>query len=214
MSLMKKVDFFKDLEIFKEWSKVSVTKISYLFSEVDFSRNQVVFREGQEAKFIYVVSEGEFESVKEFKLYQTSTQEKEVEDAKSIFRGRSVPNLMKNKQPPSQKSFLRKSKNDGWFFLVFGLGAFIADEDAFLKKKAYSSSVKWISDQAKLFYVESEIFIKRLKSTRKRYFNFAKSICLDSKFDTYETFGKIAVGKEIEVLEKIWVEEDFFDCCK
>ena len=55
-----------------------------------------------------MVYEGEFESVKQFKIYHSSLLEKESETSKSILKGKSVPNLVANKQQKSQKSYLRK----------------------------------------------------------------------------------------------------------
>jgi hypothetical protein len=61
LNIKNKTDFFKGLEVFKDWTKTAVTKISYLFKEISFLRNQVVYERNTPSTFVYIVKEGEFE---------------------------------------------------------------------------------------------------------------------------------------------------------
>jgi len=60
-NIQKKVDFFKSLPFLHRWTKNQIRKIVYSFNEYYFQRNQTVFHQGDQAQFIYIVKDGEFE---------------------------------------------------------------------------------------------------------------------------------------------------------
>ena len=63
--LNEKIDFFKSLPIFSGWTRASVAKLTYFFTEKEFKRNHFVYKEGDIRNCCFVVNEGEFESTKE-----------------------------------------------------------------------------------------------------------------------------------------------------
>lgn len=62
--LNKKIDFFKSLPIFQDWTRISVGKITYFFIEKHLKRNFRVYSEGDPTDSIYIVIDGEFEANK------------------------------------------------------------------------------------------------------------------------------------------------------
>lgn len=62
--LNEKIDFFKSLPVFSDWTRISVAKLTYFFYEKEFKRNHVVFQEGDPSRFCFIVIEGEFEATK------------------------------------------------------------------------------------------------------------------------------------------------------
>ena len=58
----KKIDFLKNLPIFKMWTKNQIFKMTYFFSEFKYGINQAVFTQGDPADFIYIIKEGVFEA--------------------------------------------------------------------------------------------------------------------------------------------------------
>ena len=54
------VNFLKSLPIFAGFTKGSLTKLTYNFKEKEFTKGQVVYREGDPINEVYLVTEGEF----------------------------------------------------------------------------------------------------------------------------------------------------------
>ena len=79
--LEEKVKFFKELPLFRTWTKESLVKVSYFFKEQKFWRNHIVFKQGEDWEYIYIVLKGEFESTKMVKLKTHKEKElKFIED--------------------------------------------------------------------------------------------------------------------------------------
>ena len=45
-NLINKIDFFKDLALFKYWTRGAVAKLTYYFQEKKFLRNHMLYKEG------------------------------------------------------------------------------------------------------------------------------------------------------------------------
>ena len=69
------VEFLHELPFFKVWTRTALSKLYYSFEQRNLQRNQVLFRENQEADTVYIVQTGEFEVTKRFKR----EHEKEVD---------------------------------------------------------------------------------------------------------------------------------------
>lgn len=59
--LEEKVNLLHSVSIFSSWTKRALEKLSYFFKSSKFVRKQVVYREGDNADWIFVVKSGEFE---------------------------------------------------------------------------------------------------------------------------------------------------------
>ena len=62
---------------FKNLSKSALAKLSYFFQRKTYLRNQLVFKEGEDCKFVYIVYKGEFEVVKSVNQFERYEQTKE-----------------------------------------------------------------------------------------------------------------------------------------
>ena len=61
------VDFLKNMPQFKHWSKNALSKLTYYFERIQYLRNQIVFKEGDQCLKVYIVFDGEFEVQKKMK---------------------------------------------------------------------------------------------------------------------------------------------------
>ena len=55
----------QNTQIFTDWPKRKLEKMTYYFSPFDYKRKQVVFNGGDRPEFVYIVYKGEFELMKE-----------------------------------------------------------------------------------------------------------------------------------------------------
>ena len=63
-----KIRFLRSLSYFKSWSKSALIKISMYFQPLTVTRNQCLFLEGNEAKELFFIKEGEFMITKKLQL--------------------------------------------------------------------------------------------------------------------------------------------------
>ena len=61
ISLNEKIDLLKTVEVFQNWSRTGLSKITYYLKERQYQRNYFVCKEGEEAENVYLISSGEFE---------------------------------------------------------------------------------------------------------------------------------------------------------
>ena len=59
--LAEKVNYLKDVPFLKNVTKTKLSKLTYFFEEISFCRGQIVYNEGEEWKYVYIIKEGEFE---------------------------------------------------------------------------------------------------------------------------------------------------------
>jgi hypothetical protein len=59
--LEEKTKFIQSIPFFQNWTVLTLSKFSYFFKEEEFSRNQFVFKMGDDLDSIYVVRKGDFE---------------------------------------------------------------------------------------------------------------------------------------------------------
>lgn len=62
------VNFLQNLPLFKDWTKGTLTKLSYYFKEYSYIRKQTVYKEGSSADAVYFIRNGEFKIVKILKF--------------------------------------------------------------------------------------------------------------------------------------------------
>ncbi len=63
-NLNKSIDFLKNLPPFRNWTKNALSRLTYYMHRKIYLRNQIVYKEGSECTFAYVVLDGEFEITK------------------------------------------------------------------------------------------------------------------------------------------------------
>lgn len=58
--LSKKVEFLSNLPFLRNWTKVSLFKLTYFFNERSYKFNQLVYKEGSPATEVFIIKSGEF----------------------------------------------------------------------------------------------------------------------------------------------------------
>jgi CRP-like cAMP-binding protein len=74
-AMNKMIDFLKAMPHFKGWTKNALSKLSYFFQKMTYLRNQVVFKEGEICKYVFIVYKGEFEVIKKMRPEQERDKE-------------------------------------------------------------------------------------------------------------------------------------------
>ena len=77
------------------------------------------------------------------------------------------------------------SKNNILFITVYGEKWLIGDEDLFAERESYSTTVRCVSTKGKLYWIDNTDLLNLIKP----------------KNNSYTTFGKGALSKDMEVLK-------------
>ncbi|CAD8073786.1 unnamed protein product [Paramecium primaurelia] len=62
------IEFMKESQIFYRMSKRTIASFINFFTLVYFRKNQIIYREGEQADYVYMIREGEFELSKQFDI--------------------------------------------------------------------------------------------------------------------------------------------------
>ena len=74
----------------------------------------------------------------------------------------------------------------------------IGDEDAFSERKYYSTTIRWASTKGRVYYINNKDLHNIIQN---------KSI-------SYELFGKEALSKDVEILKKLNIKDEFLNKSK
>lgn len=164
--LNKLVDFLKSVPTFKHWSKSALLKLTYFFKKKSFIRNQVVYKEGDNSKFLYVIKEGEFEISKKMR------PEKDSDLDLQMFLG---PRRKEDKRSDKVENVL--GKGDIYYphkVLVLGKGNIFGEEDAVVSR-LHTTSVRCISMEGELLCISLQDFNQRVKTNDESWQNIKRS---------------------------------------
>ena len=128
------VKFLRKFNIFKNWSRNTVVKISYFFKEREYTRKGVVFREGDPAEEVFFVKEGEIEI------------------------GKSV----KSQQDPKAPHFRVVTPNHNANIAIIGSGEIVGEE--ILSSLFYTYTCKVYSQSATLLVMSKKDFIEQIRN--------------------------------------------------
>jgi CRP-like cAMP-binding protein len=136
--LKEKVDFLRSLPLFQRWANKRLIKTSYAFDVRTHTRNHFLFKEGDPTDFIYIVKEGEFQLLKNYKVSKTVMMIKKI---------RNSP-VVKHKTKQIQMSIAAKGQMLG--------------EDDFINDQPHSNSCKCLSEEGVLLEISVKDFKKRI----------------------------------------------------
>jgi hypothetical protein len=71
---LSRITLLKGVPFFSKWTKTTLAKFSYYLKRVQLFRNQVLYKEGEPCKSIYIVISGEFEVRKKIKGFYERIQ--------------------------------------------------------------------------------------------------------------------------------------------
>lgn len=147
-----KVNFVKKIPIFSKLTRTFLTKLSYSLKPLNVTRDCYLFREGDPADKVFIVKEGEF--IKTKKLFSSGKQSENIEA------------ILENPQRAcklNNKFFAKNSVKqiDKHTLGFIGPGNLIGEEDV-IGSAEYTTTVKCISQEAELIYINKDDF-ERLK---------------------------------------------------
>ncbi|CDW78470.1 UNKNOWN [Stylonychia lemnae] len=143
------IDFLKNLQCFKSWTRNSVGKFSYFLSKQKFKRGQIVYKEGQVSDKVFIVKKGEFELQRKMKKDLTDAATDIVElMGKKILKS----NILARKLPEI------KDVPSNMRLTIFGIGCILGEEDI-LNRQTYSCSLKCHSLNGTLFVLKKQEFL-------------------------------------------------------
>ncbi|CAI2382238.1 unnamed protein product [Moneuplotes crassus] len=208
--LNKKIDFFKSLPIFQDWTRIAVGKLTYFFIEKEYLRNFKVYSEGDKTEYIYIVLEGEFEANKLVTIGKKRSPEdnfihEHISDKRQKPIAKIHKELIQNYAGSLSNSSSEASldinnpikENNGTENMfcpeLFCRGSLIGDEDIYAERDFHTATVKCTSNRGKLFAILKSELIPRLQE----------------KADSWELFGANALNKEIKLLKNVCTKETF-----
>jgi CRP-like cAMP-binding protein len=72
-SQMESVLFLQSLPMFSNYTRDTIRKLLFFFKEIDYQRNQIVYREGDTSASVFIVRSGEFKFVKRMVVSKANT---------------------------------------------------------------------------------------------------------------------------------------------
>ncbi|CAG9329582.1 unnamed protein product [Blepharisma stoltei] len=132
------VNFLHALPIFNKSTKGTLSKLTYNFKEKNYIKNQVVYREGEDADSVYLIRQGEFA------FYKRITVE----------RGLS--------RYPKEIKSLNKDYSHQSQISILGVGELFGEEDV-LNNNVRSSTCICISPSALALQIGKNDFLKRIR---------------------------------------------------
>ena len=146
--LNEKVDFLKELDIFKHWSRLAVKKVSSIFEKRNFRKGNVIYKEHDIATEIFIVSDGEFKFTQRFVLGTDAELEGEHEFGANVWVRK---NTLKKSMRTRDLQVVIKQKGD-----IFGYN------EIFQKKGTREFTCTCSSPDGELYVINEKEFSKRL----------------------------------------------------
>eukprot|EP00347_Sterkiella_histriomuscorum_P003283 403364882 len=167
-NIQKTVDFLKNMPQFKNWTKNSLSKLSYFFQKKQYSRSHTVYKEGETCANVYIVFEGEFEIIKKKFEYDMIQQNKNYNQYLGPQQNLQEYND-ENEESPQKRtasfSLPRQDQNYTQKILLLGRGDMIGEEDA-INQRDYTCTVKCNSLNGTLLAIKIQDFYQRIKTNQ------------------------------------------------
>ncbi|CDW89498.1 UNKNOWN [Stylonychia lemnae] len=129
----EKIQFLRSLPYFNQLTKTSLGKLTYQFTDIKTIKNQVLYREGEPADYVYIVKDGQFEVTRKEKIRE-NYQENAKQILENPLRSMKVNNtkgLITSKAMKCHKIYLYRLEK----------GNLIGDEDLIQQSEFYQTSV-------------------------------------------------------------------------
>eukprot|EP00347_Sterkiella_histriomuscorum_P019194 403342576 len=178
--MQKIIDFLHQLPFFRVWTKTSLSKLHYSFEEKAFTRNQVVYREGDESSMVYIIKSGEFEVTKKFMKQETQeidvqkflgprSEQQTIDNTKSNEKDKDK-NGRDNSQQKAKKSIQssniqlasRLRNTETFKILLLGPGQMFGEDDV-VHERPYTQTIICRSNTGIVFAMKSQEFFRKLK---------------------------------------------------
>lgn len=153
--IIEKIEFIRNMDAFKNWTKIAVQKLSYFFKSQNYRKGNVVYKESDPASDIYIIKEGEFVFTQKFEV---KAGEKNEGDSFGKLT-KKVPKILFRKK---QLKIVVKQKGEifGYNEIMDGLGVreftctclsptgelLVISDKNFAKKIVRPETIKFIED--------------------------------------------------------------------
>lgn len=192
-NLYKFIDFLRQMPHFRQWKKNALSRLTYYMPRATYMRNQIVFKEGDQCCFVYVVLQGEFEITKLIKPVA------EKDEHWNFYIG-----PLREKSGINERLVKHINKNPGYLpqrITIIGVGNMIGEEDA-SQERGYTSTCKCLSQNGVLLAIKTNDFFFRVKTNEDTWKYIEKS----AKFKDYSSANTINksfnINKEIKTETK------------
>ena len=188
-NLMKKrrnelIDFLKKQAIFRNWTKGSLLKISYCFYEKKYTKDKIIFFEGQKIEFLYLIKEGEVKLMKKIKV--------DLIDANETMTKKTV----------YLKKFYSHKADIGLLSAGELLGVYDIDNNA------YSATCKCVSTVLNLLVISLQDFKKRVNNEDSiNFLNTGKLLKDSIHEDSIKSIKKVLFERVSTPYKKIFTDE-------
>ena len=175
-----------------------------MFNQQTLIRKETLYKEGTKINYIYLVFQGEFEVTKKAWIKSDSYLLQELNDIKN---SKVMGKIHKSKLKfwilvLTLLDFAQDSKVIS--ISTIGPGMLIGEEDMYSENKFYSTTVKWISEKATVFYAPSMIVFELFKG-KSNFLSNHFSYCYKIESDCPENLIRIqqSAMKKYNMIESI-----------
>jgi CRP-like cAMP-binding protein len=155
-----RIDFFKAVPVFSNWTRQSIGKLSYYFKEVEYSRNSYVYREEDLPDSVYFVKQGDFNLLKAIpNSSHTMRRANKLRAHVAILGlGEMFGNEEVMNRLPRQHS-CQCASSSGTLLVI--------DHQDFIKKVAFSRNLETLTNQTSLRQAEHDRRLKEFEAVRR-----------------------------------------------
>ena len=78
--MQNKIEFFSNIPLFSKESRRNISTLIYYFSPITTTKNQIIYKEGDVADYIYIIKKGEVKILKKFDYpHEEDDDEEDIE---------------------------------------------------------------------------------------------------------------------------------------
>ncbi|CAI2385273.1 unnamed protein product [Moneuplotes crassus] len=175
--ISEKVEYLRQIPFFKDATKTKLSKFSYFFEEKKFKRGQIIYKEGEESKFVYIVKEGEFD------FYKRMPPDCNIKIDYTEYLSQYPQNEYKEK---GNGILGENASLTQCHISLLGKGKIFGEDDALIYEQ-YTKSCICKSTEGVLFYAYAGEFISQLKNFSDYCYEkmvedaYSKNIKIDTK---------------------------------
>lgn len=169
-----KVEFIRSMDAFKTWSRIAIQKLSYFFKSSLYKKGGIVYREGDLAKDVFIVKEGEFIFTQKFLVDAGQRNEGDGfgtlsrRRAERVMRVKKLNVVIKSKGEIFGYSELKENLQNRQFTCMcnstFGELLVISDKN-FAKKVIHPETLKFIEDRSEKLRPWIKDRVEQLRNT-------------------------------------------------
>ncbi|TNV85029.1 hypothetical protein FGO68_gene16462 [Halteria grandinella] len=200
--LNEKLDFMQNLPFFHMVARNTIARITYSLKKKTYKKGQMLFREGDDAKTVYLIMSGEVEITK-IRRYKTDPESHAIGTiVKDPLKAKKQQTELFNKNNKTQRQHLS--------LFILGRGQLIGDEDVILEKDNYQTTCKCISSHIDVFELTREEFRKIIQTgpntwsiIKENAEKKGKRIEQISEFHNESNFRQIESSKQLRKIDMI-----------